>query len=291
MNKGLFLLKEMMRRLEPKTLLILSISVLLFAFLSGAMAVTSVLSEPEDSRLGVRFWVTPHEGLSQPAVEDLYRTLSSAVEVSRVRYIFSTAEAYSGAVDHLEVTLQPRISPESIMERVKGLTGVRAVMTPPQGSGSSLKALVEDPNGRGFWLAGAIIAFLACLLTTRFAFDSARKDFSGEIEMLELAGVNPRSVRLMFILLGGSLALLSALLTGVITFTATIWLPALSSFTGFFQDLNEARVMRQIAFRGVVLSALIAGAACILLGSLAYRYPRPLSRSRISSSSMAVKDG
>lgn len=289
MNRGLYIVKEMIRSFQSKTWTLLLAGILLWAILFIALSLVSVLTQSQDTRQGARFWVIPQPSLTQSDLEGLHQRLSSAPEIFSARYVFSADSALDAdAVDHFEITLRPGISPDSVMAQFQTWQGVQSVSLPIASNPGSFKTLVENPVNRDWLLGAGILLWLAGLLVVRWGMLAARRDFSGELELLELAGVNPRAVRAPFLILGGLIAVVNAILIGIFSFTLLFWISILSG--SVLRELTEPGMIELTALRGVLLGLSTSGIVCLVLGFFTYRYPKPFNLSRISSSSAAVRE-
>ncbi|MBI1730655.1 hypothetical protein HY229_07205 [Candidatus Acetothermia bacterium] len=287
MIRGLYIVKEMIRSFQSKTWTLLLSGILGWAFLFIVLSLVSVLTQTQDTRQGARLWVIPQPSLAQSDLEDLQQRLNSAPEILSARYLFST-DSSPGAVEHFEITLRAGVSADSAMAQFQTLPSVQSVSLPIASNPGSFKTFAANPVNRDWLLGAGIVLWLFGLLVVRWGMIAAKRDFSGELELLELAGVNPRTVRAPFLILGGLIALANAILIGIFSFTLLFWISILSS--SVLKELTQPGMIELTALRGVLLGLAISGIVSLVLGFFTYRYPKPFNLSRISSSSAAVRE-
>lgn len=283
MSESLFLLRELLRSMGPRAWGSAALAVVGLAALLGGLALTSLLLTPEPSHQEGLLLAVPRGEPSQLDLDALYRRLMADPDVGQVRYRFAPPDS---GESHFEIQLRANADLEAVIARLSAWDELQAVELPTPEPPGALKVLLLDPERR--WIALAVLLTWGglTLLLLYLSLLAARRSFAAELELLDLAGANPQTIRLPFALLGVLLgAAGTALLEGVLI-GASAWPPLLSTVTGrLAPELGEPGALIQIALRGLFLGLLSTGLAGALGWLAAHRYPRPLSRSRTSSSS------
>ncbi len=283
MSEALFLFRELLRSMGPRAWFPAALAVVSLAVLLGSLALASLLLTPESSPREDLLLGVPREDLSQSDLDALYRRLMADAAVAQVRYRFSPPE--SGG-SHFEIRLRTNSDLEAVIARLSAWDELQAVEAPTPEPPGALKAFLLDPERRWIALAALLAWGGLTLLLLYLSLLAARRSFTGELELLDLAGAHPQTMRLPFALLGVLLgAVGTAALEGLVI-GASAWLPSLLAAIGeLVPELGEPGAPLQIGLRGLLLGLLAIGLTGALGWLAAYRYPRPLSRSRISSSS------
>ena len=286
MTKELFMFKELLRSLQAKTWALSFAVVVAVAIFLGTLAFFSLLLQPAASGAGVRLIAVPHEDLSQADLADLHERLLSDPEIIQARYVFApaTAGARTGAPSRFEISLRSDSELPPVTERLRGWGTFQQVGPPGPDSLEAWRDWLNKPEKRWIALAILVSLFAIALMAIYGGLIAARRSFDGELELLELSGVPPQTLRIPFVLLGALYGLTGALLVGFL-FDGLRTL-VMSSFR-WFPELWESTVIDQLGVHGFLLGLAFAGVAGCLGWLTVQKYPSPFSRSRISSSSSA----
>lgn len=285
MNSAFAILRELIAGLRLKAWLGVLLSFFSLLLLIGSVSMISVLTSADTVAVGAQLTVMPHSDLSQNDLDQLHAAFSGATEVASVRYVFEAE-----GTGYFNVTLALGVSPATAMQRFQAWTGVRGVSLPASDPPGGIKSFVENPGNQAFVTAFLILLAILSIALFYFSLSASRGSIEGEIVMLELAGIHPRSLRIPFIVFGGLVGLFGALFVGVILFSMKLWLPLVAPVANLVPELLGAGKIEQMALAGVILGVLVGGIGCTLLGWISYMYPSPFSRSRSSSSSAAVSE-
>jgi hypothetical protein len=283
MSESLYLLRELLRSMGSRAWGSAALAVVGLAALLGSLALISLLLTPESSRREDVLLAVPREELSQFDLDALYQRLMADPAVAQVRYRFAPPD--SGG-SHFEIRLRANTDVEAVIARLSAWDELQAVKVPTPEPPGALKALLLDPERRWIALAALLAWGGLTLVLLYLSLLAARRSFTAELELLDLAGANPQTIRLPFAFLGVLLGLVGTALFEGLLIGASAWPPLLLTVTGYLApELGEPGALLQIGLRGLFLGLLSTGLAGALGWLAAYRYPRPLSRSRISSSS------
>lgn len=211
---GLFgeLLMAARRRLGP-LLLALSFLALFLALLVLFLLVFGGLGEGEEGELVAL--LDPQ--LTPSQVDHLYLEIRDWDEVSQVAFFFAE-EVDAGAVnigaqasgaDLFRISLRGTGEAAAVAERLKGLEGIAEVIVPTRGS---LKDTLRSTAGlRSGVLALLLVLGLLSLMMIRSGIRSLILGWKGELQLLHLSGVPPRTMEGPFVLLALLLGLLGGL--------------------------------------------------------------------------------
>jgi hypothetical protein len=285
MNSALAILKELVVGLRLSAWLTVLLSFVVLFLLVGSISMISILTGSSQVATGAKLIITPDAALSQSDLDQLYAGFSGAVEVSSVRYVFGAEEA-----GHFNISLVPGAPPATAMERFQAWNGVLSVALPVTDPPGGIKAFVENPANQVLITSFLLILALLNIVLFYLSLSAARKSLDGEITILELAGIHPRALRIPFIVYGGLVGVFGALFAGVVLFSMKLWLPFVTPLANLMPEILAVGRIEQMALAGMILGVLVAGIGCTLLGWISYMYPNPLSRSRSSSSSVAVSE-
>lgn len=283
MTKELFIFKELLRSLPARTWVLALFIVVAVAIFLGAVALVSFLLEPAAPGMGARLIAVPRDDLSQSDLNSLHERLLSDPEVVQVRFAFSPT-----AASRFEIVLRSDAQLASVSERLRGWGAFRQVGPPGPDSLETWRDWLQHPVKRWFALAGFLLLLVMTLLVIYSGLIAARRNFAGELELLELSGVSPQALRIPFVLLGALYGLAGALLVGylldglrALLEFSSLWLP----------EPWERDVIEQLGVRGFLFGLALSGVAGILGWLSVQKYPSPFKRSRISSSSADVAEG
>ncbi|OGF56857.1 MAG: hypothetical protein A2Z21_08725 [Candidatus Fraserbacteria bacterium RBG_16_55_9] len=291
MIKEFFMFKELLRSLHAKTWALSFAIVLAVAVFLGTLAFFSLLLQPAASGAGVQLIAVPREDLSQADLAELHERLLRDPEILQVRYVFAptvasnTASERKGAPSRFEISLRSDSELFAVAERLRGWGEFQQVGPPGPDSLEAWRDWLNKPEKR--WIALAILAsWLAIALFAIYGgLIMARRSFAGELELLELSGVPPQTLRVPFILLGALYGLTGALLVGFLFDGLRALM--ISSFR-LFPELWESTVIDQLGVHGFLVGLAFAGVGGCLGWLTIQKYPSPFSRSRINSSSADV---
>lgn len=281
--------KQLVRSFHLKAWLCSAIAVASVALLSGAVALFSVLAEPGLPTPRSEIYAVPGATLSQAQLGALYRKLQADPDVQRVRFLF--ADPANGEPGRFRLNLEPGSNPEAVMDRLTGWNELEQLTQPAPPPPGSVDGWLSQPQNRRGFLAGLLLLVAVVPLAIYVGIAAARASFAGELEMLRLSGVDPVSLRAPFAVLGGLLGVSGALLIAVMGYVAASWLPAAAPhwLETAVPELLEPGAVLSLGIRTVLLGLLIglagAGLGWLVSRGHAYKYPKPLSRSRISASS------
>ena len=292
MNSALFVFWELLRSLKLRTWLLSALAIGLGALLLASLALITLLLEPEPAKREDRLIAVPKENLSQSDLATLHQTLLADPSVFHVRYVFGETAGQS----YFEITLQPDVDPEEAQTRFRSWGVFQDVIRPQPESPGPLKALLLDPKGRWVTLGGFGLLTVAAFLALIAAIASARREFAGELLLLERSGAHPQTIRLPFAFLGLLYGLASALSVAVCAFIASLAFSL--ALRKFLPELSHPGAFLQIGLRGVLLGVIYTGLSSLfglLLAPrplqplpLVQRYPKPRKRSRMRASSSGV---
>ncbi len=276
MSSELFVSKELVRSLNAKAWLLSLAAVGLVALLSGVLALASLLIQPRSGE--IRLIAMLRANISEEEINELHRRLLAEPEVLRSRYVLAPASIRSSG--HFEISVKAEANLDGVMARLRSWGAFQEISSPASDSIiEELRAALLAPKLR--WLVLAALAALlgSTLLVIYAALAKARQGFVGELELLVLSGASPRTMQFPFVLLGALYGLAGALLVELILYGAQIWMDA---------ALISPEALAHLGIRGFLLGLILAGLGGGLGRLVAQRYPSPLSRSRMSSSSAGV---
>lgn len=278
--------QELLRSLTPRSWGLAGLAVLVTGLTVAAMVVVSLIADPAAPPMQAQIYAVPEPALSQDQIGQLYETFRSDPAIAQARYRFGPplTSPHSDADGHFVLSLRGGVSPNATLVRLQSWSEIRRAIKPE-----------TSPNAARHWLAGngvwvgiglAVLAVLsiACLY---LALRGARADFAGPIDLLQMAGASPSTLRVPFILLG---ALYGASAVALLIFVTLIgpvfrWDQALTALAP-----SLGAPLTTFGLRGLILG-FVFGLVFGGMGGLSapvQRYPKPLSRSRISSSSSGV---
>ena len=277
---------ELLRSLTGRSWGLAALAVPLTALAVAAMVVVSVIADPAAPPAQSEIYAVPDSELSQQQVGRLYETFRADPDVAQARYRFGPppTAADRDLEGHFVLSLRVGVGPDATVQRLGDWSEIQAVHEPER-----------SPNAARVWLSsnGALVALglvvlallsLGCLYG---ALRAARRDFAGPIDLLQMAGAAPSTLRVPFVLLGALYGL--AAVAGLMLFTLAG--PAFGggdALTALAPSLPAP--LTTFGLRGLVLG-LAFGLVFGGMGALSaptQRYPKPLSRSRISASSSGV---
>jgi len=287
MNSALLMTKELMRSFGWGAWGLSLLAVGLIALFAGTSAILTALLGPPPAQSEGLLFALPREDLSQAELAQLYERLLADPAIAQVRYAFPPEEGGRG---RFEIALRPQADPSAVLARLRGWGLFQEVLRPAPKPPGALKALIQDPKRR--WVAFAVLTLLLglSLLAIWGALAAARRGFSPELELLELSGADPQTMRLPFTLLGGLYGLAASLLVALLlSYGGRALLDHPPSWLlKLLPELIRRETPEGLGLRGFLIGLLLGGLGG-LLGRLSYRYPSPLSRSRIASSSVGAK--
>ena len=281
MSKELFLLKELLSSMRLKAWVFSLMAALAAAIFLGVLALVSLLVQPNVLGAGAQLIAVPLEDLSQVELTELHQKLMDDPAILQVRYDVASATAKNGT---FEITLSSTSDLASLGERLQGWGKFQNVGPPRGDSLESWRTWLLHSERRWITLAGLSLLLGLTLTALYGGLIAARRSFAGELELLELSGVTPQTLRTPFALLGFIYGLVGALLVG-------FGLDGLRAVLAFARtsmpELWESTVMDQLGARGFLLGLAFAGLGGLLGWFSIQKYPNPFRRSRISSSSAA----
>jgi len=285
MNKSVYMLGELMSGFRTRAWLFGGLAVGAIVLLSTILALFMAVAQPESVITGAKLIVTPNSTVESD-INGLIFRLEQAPTVAGVRLIPGEANGHK-----LEIELYPEIAAVAGRTELSVLEGVQHVQIPVPAPEGFIKSALGAPESAIFIVGGLVALAIGMLLMIFLGLRSAYHSFRGDLEILEEVGVSPGLLRMPFLLYGGLIGLLGAILTLILTYSMAIWVPALAITSEIAPELLKPNVIEQMAVTGVAISLLIGILFCLSIGFWIYRYPRPFSRSRSSSSSAAVSTG
>lgn len=200
-----------------------------------------------------------HPLASPTQINDLYLKIRGWEEVFSIHYVFPEeveirAREVPPDSSYFEIILGATEKTEEIAAKLGDFEAIEEVITYKQGW---LQRILASVGGVRVGIIVALgLFFLMGLFFTRGAIKSMVRDWRGELEIARLSGVSEGVLKIPFLLGGGALGLLGALLTVVLLYLLYIWLPAKE-----FQLLPA--IMRAETVVNLSLGALVLG---LLLG-------------------------
>lgn len=218
MSGGLHLFGELLRSLKSwslRSLTVAGLSLTLFlAVFTLFLLLWSDLGEGEEGQLLVLL----DPSLIPTQVDQLYLEIREWDDVARAEFVFEE-EVAAGLVklatgdveaDLLRIGLRDSREAKSVEERLGELGGISRIITYEL---DSLKNVFHSTAGMGaVSVALLIVLGLLALVSIRSALRSLIRSWTGELQLLHLAGLARRTMRRPFILLALLLGLVSALL-------------------------------------------------------------------------------
>ncbi len=286
MSPSTIAFRELLRSLTARAWGLAVAAILLTGLTVTATVVVSVIADPAAPPMQSQIYAVPKAELSQDQIGRLYETLRADPDVAGARYRFGPPPTAPNREleGHFVLSLRVDVSPDAALERLGGWSELQAVQKPER-----------SPNAARVWLSnnGALVALgltllallsLGCLYG---ALREARQDFAGPIDLLQMAGAAPSTLRVPFVLLGGLYGLSAVLLLMLLTLAG----PAFGGDRSLLALAPSLQApLATFGLRGLILG-LVFGLVFGGMGALSapvQRYPRPLSRSRISASSSGV---
>lgn len=285
MSSATIAFQELLRSLTGRAWALAGLAVVCTALTTGGFVVVSLVADPAAPPMQTELYAVPEPALSQEEIGGLYDTLRADPDIAQARYRFGPPPDSDDNVEgHFVLALRVNVDPDAARSRLQSWSEVQAVIEPE-----------TSPNAARVWLSGnslwvglglALLAILT-IIALFSALRQARLDFAGPIDLLQMAGASPPTLRGPFILLGA--------LYGIAAIGGFI----LCSLAGPLVKLDQALASLAPALRAPLttfgLRGLMLGVAVGLIfsgiGGLSapvQRYPKPLSRSRISASSSDV---
>jgi len=209
MRVSLYLLKELFKVLSFKSFVLSILAVLLcFIFLSGLVLIAS-----EGTYLFGRVEIVAvlKDDTAVAEINKLYLEIRDWNEVASLKYVpKETAKSLSKG--HLTITLKDPEDAESVSASLQDAQRFPQIENVIASKLSPLSVFIQKIPQREavFWGVFAFLFFMAIAML-RLALSSLRKSFRGQIEILQLAGVNPGTIRLPFVFMGILYGLVGAL--------------------------------------------------------------------------------
>ena len=211
MRVGLYLLKELFKALSFKSV-VLSILAVLLCFIT--LSIISLIAS-EGIHLFGRLEIaavlkddTPHDEINR-----LYLEIQSWHEVASIKYVPSQA-VKSPLKSYLKIELKDPEDAESVSASLQDAQRFPQIEEVIASKLSPLSvSLQKIPQGEVVFWGVLAFLFLMTIAMIRLALGSLQKSFRGQIEILQLAGVNPGTIRLPFVFMGILYGLLGALAT------------------------------------------------------------------------------
>lgn len=277
---------ELLRSSSGRTWGLAALAILVTGLAVAAMVGVSLIADPASPPMQAQIYAIPNPALSQEDIGQLYETLRADRDVAQARYRFGPPPtvAVDDAEAHFVIALRAGVDLDSTVARLESLAEVQAAVRPESSPNAARAWLAGNRALVGAGLAALTILAVVCLYT---ALRGARADFAGPIDLLQMAGVAPTTLRVPFVLLGAlyGVAAVGALI--VITLAGPLIRldQALTSLTPTLNAPLTTFGLRSLVL-GLVFGLVFGGVGW--LSAPAQRYPKPLSRSRISSSSSGV---
>lgn len=278
--------QELLRSLTPRSWGLAGLAVLITGLTVAAMVVVSLIADPASPPMQAQVYAVPEPDLSQDQIGQLYETFRSDPDVAQARYRFGPPPTASeGDADgHFVLSLRTGVSPNTTLVRLQSWSEVRRAIKPETSPNAARVWLGANGLWVGIGLAVLVVFSTVCLY---LALREARADFAGPIDLLQMAGASPSTLRVPFILLGGLYGASAVALLILVTLVGPVlrWDQALTSLAP-----TLGAPLTTFGLRGLILGFAFAIVFSGIggLSSPAQRYPKPLSRSRISSSSSGV---
>ena len=288
MTSELFLLKELLGSLKLKSWGLSLVAVVVAAIFLGVFTLFSFLIQPGSSGTGVQVLAIPGKDLSQSDLAALHQKLLDDPDIIEVRFVLPTlsaeVEEEKRSQSRFEITLRSDAQFSPVSERLMRWGTFQDIAPPGPDSLEAWRDWLQSSDRR--WMAWTGLALLLgiALFALHGSLRAARRCFAGELELLEILGIAPQTLRIPFALVGFLYGLAGALLVGfvfdglrAVLTLAFSWRP----------ELWESTLIDQLGSRGFLLGLAFAGLGALLGWFSLQRYPSPFKRSRISSSSAA----
>ena len=291
MSTAMIAFQELLRSLTGRAWTLAGVAVLITALTVATLVGVSLIADPASPPMQSQVYAVPDPDLSQEAIGQLLQTLRADPAVAQAGYRFgppptdASTNASTTAEGHFALALRADANPDAARARFQGWGELQSVVKPE-----------TSPNAARVWLAdnGVVVGLglgmltLGSLLCLYAAVREARRAFAGPTDLLQMAGAAPLTLRLPFILLGALYGATAVIALILVTLAGPI-VQLGSALTSLSPTLDAP--LTTFGLRGLVLGAifgLVFGGIGALLAPV-QRYPKPLSRSRISASSSGVK--
>lgn len=278
--------QELIRSLTVRSWGLAALAILLTALTVTAMVVVSVIADPATSTMQTQMYAVPDPELSQERIGELYGTLRADPDVAQAHYRFGPPPTApdSDRDGHFVLALNVGADADATRQRLQGWDEIQAVQQPERSPNAARVWLSHNGFLVGLALAALIVVAIGSLYG---ALREARTDFVGPIDLLQMAGAPPSTLRIPFILLGALYGVFLVLAILALTLAALLFRGG-EALSVLAPALNAP--MATFGLRGLVLGLAFGIVFCGIGGLSApvQRYPKPLSRSRISASSSGV---
>jgi len=286
MNPPLIAFQELLRSLSGRAWGLAGLAALMTSLTVAAMVVVSLIADPAAPPMQAQIYAVPEPELSQEQLGQLYDTLRSDPDIARARYRFGPppSDLASDVEGHFVIALRAGVGASAALARLQSWGEIQRAIKPETSPNSARLWLGGNGALVGLGLAVLTIVTFVCLYS---ALREARTDFAGPIDLLHLAGVAPLTLRAPFVLLGALYGVIAVALLLAFTLAGPLirWDRALTSLA---PSLNAP--LATFGLRSLILGLAFG----LVFGGVggwsapAQRYPKPLSRSRISASSSGV---
>lgn len=279
--------QELVRSLTARSWGLAALAILLTALTVAAMVVVSVVADPATSTMQTEMYAVPDSELSQEQIGELYETFRADPDVAQAHYRFGPPPTApdSDRDGHFVLALDPGANADVALQRLQGWGEIQAVQQPERSPNAARVWLSNNGVLVGLALAALIVLAIGCLYG---ALREARSDFAGPTDLLQMAGAPPSTLRVPFVLLGALYGVFAVLAVLALTLAGPLFRGD-DALNVLAPALNSP--MATFGLRGLVLG-LAFGLVFSGIGGLSapvQRYPKPLSRSRISASSSGVR--
>lgn len=287
MNPATIAFGELLRSLTPKSWGLAGLAVAITGLAVAAMVVVSLIADPSAPPMQTDVYAVPEPTLSQEAIGQLYDTLRADPDVAQARYRFGPPpidiDADGNPDGHFVLAVRAD-DPDATVARLRSWGEIQTVVEPETSPNAARAWLATNGVLVALGLAALALLAIGCLYA---ALREARADFAGPIDLLQMAGAAPRTLRVPFILLGALYGALVVLLLILMTLAGSLLRgdQALVSLAPSLGAPLTTFGLRSLVL-GVVFGLVFGGIGG--LSAPVQRYPKPLSRSRISASSSGV---
>lgn len=210
MRVGLYLLKELFKTLNLKSFVFSGLALLAcFVALSGF----ALVAFPGGADLFGRVEIVAvlKDDITASEINELYLKIQSWMEVASIKYVPKEAAKEPLVKDYLEITLKDPKDAVSVSATLQDTHHFPQIESVIASQPSPLSIYLQRVPKREAVVWGALASlFLISLLMIRFAIGSLANSFMGQIEILQLSGVSPSTIRSPFVLVGILYGLLGA---------------------------------------------------------------------------------
>lgn len=278
---------ELLRSMTARSWGLAALAILLTTLTVVAMVSVSVITDPATSPVQTTTYAVPNPELSQEQIGELYELLRTDPDVAQANYRFGPPPTApdSDTDGHFVLALDAGANVDAALQRLQSWSEIQTVQQPERSPNAARVWLSNNGALIGLALAALTLLTLGCLYG---AVREARADYAGPIDLLHMAGAPPSTLRVPFVLLGALYGATAVLALLALTLAAPIF-HGDEALNALAPTLDDPLVT--FGLRGLILG-LVFGLVFSGIGGLSapvQRYPKPLSRSRISASSSGVR--